>query len=282
MNTDQWRHNDNRNWAGDHRGYGNDYWRHNNEWWHDHGRNWVGWWQLGVGWPWYGVGWGPYYGGYGYYGYGYPYVGDYYGYSGDAYGAYDYPVEGTPYTAAYAPDQTTAASSGDTGEFYDQAIEAFHGGDYRNAVRLAGHASIDDPRNPDVHLLLSLGLFAMGEYRGAAMEAHAVASLGKTPDWAKVYEIYGNADTYTDQLRALEKYVRTNPKSAEARFVLGFQYLVTGHPETARDQFLASLKLAPKDRIAAQLLKESGGTVPDDIAKQVQSPPPPPTNEPQK
>ena len=41
-----------------------------------------------------------------------------------------------------------------------------------------------------------LGLFAIGEYRGAAMEAHAVGSLGKTPDWPKIYSYYGNVAPY--------------------------------------------------------------------------------------
>jgi len=65
---------------------------------------------------------------------------------------------------------------------------------------------VDEPRNPKVHLLYSLGLFAMGEYRGAAMESHAVVALGKTPDWPTVYGFYGNVDPYTTQLRKLEKY----------------------------------------------------------------------------
>ena len=251
--------------------YGNAYhhgnWDYNRAWWHNHGPNWVGWWQ--VGWPWYGVGWGPrYYGSYSYYDVA-PYYGDVY---------VDYNAEAVPYTAAYPAGDMTAAepsSGGDIMDFYPQALAAFQEGDYRNATRLAGHASIDDPRNPDVHLLLTLGLFAVGEYRGAAMEAHAAASLGKMPDWAKVFTIYGKVEPYAEQLRALEKYVREHPKAAEGRFLLGFLYMTAGHKEAAGGEFLQALRLTPKDRLAAQLLTEAGGTVPEDIAKQLIPPPAP-------
>ena len=92
-------------------------------------------------------------------------------------------------------------------DFYTQALTAFRQGDYGNATRLAGHAAIDDPRNPDVHILAMLGLFAMGEYRGAAMEAHAVAAMGHIPDWPTLYGFYENVTPYTEQLRKLEKFV---------------------------------------------------------------------------
>ena len=249
-------------------------------WWHEHGPNWVGWWDVGFGWPWFGFGWWPGY--YGFY-YGAPYCGGVYA----DYGYYG--SDAVPYAAAYPPAETaplangdatagtaTPPANGDALDFYAQALAAFQQGDYRNATRLAGHASIDDPRNPDVHVLLMQGLFAIGEYRGSAMEAHAVASLGKTPDWAKLYGLYGAVEPYTEQLRALEKYVHDKPSAAEGRFLLGFQYLMDGHPEAAQNEFLQALKLTPKDRLAAQLLKQVGGTVPEEIAKQLWPPPPPP------
>ena len=96
-------------------------------------------------------------------------------------------------------------------EYYSEALAAFKNGDYQNAVRLAGHATLEQPRNQKTHLLLMLGLFAAGQYRPAAMEAHAVAALGELPDWPTVYAIYGNVETYTRQVRALEKFRAQNP-----------------------------------------------------------------------
>ncbi len=253
-------------------------WDHNRKWWYDNHNHWVGWWNVGVGWPLYGAGWWP-----GYYSYRYPY---YYStpYYGDTYIDNNYySSTAVPYSAAYAPADSTVAQQpqGDMMDFYPQAVDAFQSGDYRNAVRMAGHASIDDPKNPQVHLVLSLGLFALGEYRGAAMEAHAVAALGKLPDWQTVYDLYGKAEPYTEQLRALEKAVNENPKSPENRFLLGFLYLIADHREAAQTQLLKALQLTPKDPIAAQLLTDAGGTVPEDIANQLKelTPPPPPSSE---
>lgn len=115
-----------------------------------------------------------------------------------------------------------------------QGVNAFREGDYGNATRLAGHAAVDDPRNQNVHVLAMLGLFAMGEYRGAAMEAHAVAALGPIPDWPKVYAFYGKLDPYTEQLRKLEKFVHGNQTAPEGRFLLGFQYLMLDHRDASK------------------------------------------------
>ena len=175
-----------------------------------------------------------------------------------------------------APPRPEGTASGDDPfDFHGRARAAFAQGDFRNATYLAAHATVDEPRNPKTHLLYSLGMFALGEYRGAAMEAHAVVSLGKTPDWPTVYGVYGNLEAYTTQLRTLEKYVHDHPSSPEGRFLLGFHYLMAGHPNEAKDELLKALKLAPRDRLAAQLLKEAGGTVPPEIAKQLSELPPP-------
>ena len=91
-----------------------------------------------------------------------------------------------------------AAESASLGEQYaEQARESFRDGDYRQALRLAQHAAIDMPRDPAVHELMSLVLFALKDYRGAAIEAHAALALGPPIDWPTLYAYYGNADTYT-------------------------------------------------------------------------------------
>jgi hypothetical protein len=235
--------------------------------------------------PWYGYryGYGGFYPGYGlawwpwWYSYGgwpgyYSYY-DYYPYNN--YTTYAYDSDTVPYAdsepIAESP-MTNATIGEEQSEYYTEALAAFQQGDFSNAVRLAGHAAIDEPRNPDVHLLLSLGMFALGQYRGAAMEAHAVAAMGQIPDWAKVYAIYGNVETYTNQLRALEKYVSAHPKSPEGRFMLGFQYMIAGHPDAAKGELLQALNLTPQDRLAGQLLTKAGGTIPPQIARRMSPP----------
>ena len=86
-------------------------------------------------------------------------------------------------------------------------------------------------------------MFATGEYRGAAMEAHAVALLGKTPDWSVVYDFYGDLEPYTKQLRALEKYASDKPKQPEGHFLLGFFCMIGGYRDAAKGELLEALKL---------------------------------------
>jgi hypothetical protein len=247
----------------DHHGFD----RHN--WW---GHNW---WGLGWWWPSWGWNWGGYYPwySYDYYGY-YPYWS--YGYYDDDSPSYGTVVASEPedgtYTSGYAPvanDQTAAVQTAAGGEsdFYAQAANAFQQGDYRAALRFAGHAAVDNPRDPSVHMLLMLSMFAVGEYRGAAMEAHAVEAMDGKVDWPSLYAFYGNVDTYSKHLRALEQYVTKNPNAADGRILLGFQYMAAGHQDAARGQFLLALEKMPQDRIAAQLLTAVGGKVPENIQK---------------
>jgi thioredoxin-like negative regulator of GroEL len=175
-----------------------------------------------------------------------------------------------PATTAWKND----GSANQVNPFYEQAKSAFRQGSYRDGAHLAAHAMIDEPKNPAVHLLFVLSMFAGGEYRGAAMEAHSVALLGKTPAWAEVFEFYGDPAPFTKQLRALEKFATEKPQQPEARFLLGFLYMVNGYRDAAKEQFLAALKLTPRDRVAAQLLRLQGGEVPADIARQLAESPP--------
>ena len=235
--------------------------------------------------PWYDYGsdwWPGYYAYYGGYPYDYGYYGSYpdSGYYGDYYGGYPYdegnyagavPPDIGPYTAGEPPvpnEPPAATKEGPSeSEYYSEALAAFKNGDYQNAVRLAGHATLEQPRNQKTHLLLMLGLFAAGQYRPAAMEAHAVAALGEMPDWPTVYAIYGNVETYTRQVRALEKFRAQNPLAVEGRFLVGFLYAVDGHKAAAQAELLAALKAVPQDTVAAKLLTIEGGQVPPDIAR---------------
>ncbi len=140
--------------------------------------------------------------------------------------------------------------------FRTDALDNFRRGDYRQAARLANHALVDAPRDAKSHELMSLVLFAMGEYQGAAMEAHAATALGPVSDWATLYSYYGDMPTYTRQLNALEEYVTKNPSAPEAHFVLGYHYMMMGHPKEARIQFAKVVALAPRDQAAAALLKQ--------------------------
>jgi tetratricopeptide (TPR) repeat protein len=208
---------------------------------------------------WYGLYNWPYYYGYGYYGpdYGYGYV-PAYGYdNGLAYTA-NYGQYENPSDISVAPAQPTArentAPSGE--EYLTQALAAFQSGDYRNGLLLANHAAVDMPQEPRVHETMSLAMFALKNYRGAAMEAHAALALGSMIDWPTLYAYYGNLDTYSSQLRALEAFVRDNPKAPEGHFLLAYHYLMMGHKAEAKQQLTEVIKLVPADKLAQTLLKQ--------------------------
>ncbi len=244
--------------------YGSHFWWPGYEyWWGSYwwpGRTWAGFW------------WPGYYG-YGYpyrsYGHGYPYYGDYV-YDEGSYGV-------APYAAAAAPSESMTAvapeAQTEASQFYERALRAFQESDFRNAMRLAAHAAIDNPEDANVHVLLSLAMFAQGDYQGAAMEAHGLAAMGKIPNWEMVFGFYGKLQPYETQLRALEKFAGENPSAPEGRFLLGFHYMMAGHRDAAQGELLEALKVAPEDRLAAQLLTHVGGKVPADIAqRQSQAP----------
>jgi tetratricopeptide (TPR) repeat protein len=240
-----------------HPGNGNGNWGNHGDWGYNHGYWGGGWggWGWGLGFPF----------GFGYWG-GYPYSwggywGDYYNpygpvysdlYPAGAYG-YTYPDAGdyaanlpavpnqtlpnqtgpgpNPPVMADNPQQAPSLddAAGNEGEqYYNEARAAFAQGDYRNALRLAGHASVESPQNAKVHELTSLALFASGEYRGAATAAHAALALGAPSDWANLYSYYNDNQKYTEQLRKLEKAVTDAPKAAAGQFLLGYHYLMTG------------------------------------------------------
>jgi len=120
---------------------------------------------------------------------------------------------------------------------------------------------------------MSLALFALKDYRGAAMEAHAAVALGPISDWAQLYSYYGNVEPYTKQLDALVDYVHKNRSSAEGRFLLAYHDLMMGHTPEGKEQLTQAIALAPQDKVAQQLMAQLGGTA---VTATMPAPPPPP------
>jgi tetratricopeptide (TPR) repeat protein len=213
----------------------------------------------------------PYYYGsaYPYYSNGYP-ISDYvYDYGSTGQYGVNSPIDPNAVSAQPAPGNqmqppADVEQAGVEGlQYYNEARAAFEQGSYRDALRLAGHSGLDSPQNPKVHELASLALFASGDYRSAATEAHAALAFGTPSSWADLYGYYNDVDKYTDQLRKLEKTVSTTPNSAPAQFLLGYQYLMTGATPEAKEHFAQAAKLTPNDKLAQHILKQldSGAAV---------------------
>ena len=110
------------------------------------------------------------------------------------------------------------------------------------------------PNDATLHEFLSLVLFAQGKYEPAAAPLYAVLSVGPGWDWTTLIGNYADANLYTTQLRALEAYVKANPKAAQGRFVLAYHYITQGHGDAAVDQLKEVVASQPNDTLSAQLL----------------------------
>jgi predicted Zn-dependent protease len=258
---------------------------------HHHG----GWWGGGFGnyWGWYGyyggggyawsilnlinsLGYGYRYG-YGGYGCGYAYnpycsYGGYGGYASPGYYLYSAPYYGTDQASAdpnaltvtAAPNGTTNTASAAT--FADDGEAAFKAGDFKQAEYALRHAVVDDPKNPVLVMMLSQALFANGKYDEAAgATQNAMQQLPKD-QWGVVVtnykDLYSNNQSYTDQLRALEKAAKDKPDSPALHFLLGFHYGYLGYPRDAVIELDKTIKLAPRDEMAKQLREEMQNKLP--------------------
>ena len=255
---------------------------HNNAWgnyYHHGGWGWGGYWPWYAGWG-LGLGWGW---GYPYaYSYYYPDANDYYySYAPADYGvvgpaaptvteAPQPPAEPSPLAATTENPQPGADEAL---QYYSEARAAFLAGDYRNALRLAGHAGVEAPGNPKIHELTSLALFALGKYGPAASEAHAAMALGDIAQWKDLYGYYNDVDKYTAQLRALEKAAKGNGQSAAEHFLLGYHYLMIGARKNAQTELAAAAKLTPDDKLAGHYLRQlqsNGAIKPPETASRPQ------------
>jgi TolA-binding protein len=156
-------------------------------------------------------------------------------------------------TTAATPDTTASAGANSS---YDQARDAFKAGDYQQAVKLDQQAIAQSPNDTSLHEFLGLTYFAQGDYRQAAAPLYAVLSLRPGWDWTTLSGMYPDVDTYTTQLRALESFVRANPDSAQAHFVLAYQYLTAGHDPNAIAQLKEVVRLQPSDTLSAQIIAQ--------------------------
>jgi tetratricopeptide (TPR) repeat protein len=171
--------------------------------------------------------------------------------------------EALPTTEPPPPDSKDETVAKANKEF-DAAREAFKAGDAAKAQALAEKAIRLLPSDATLHEFRAMTLFAQGRYKDAAATLYAVLAAGPGWDWKTMRGLYPDEDTYTRQLRALEEHVRKAPDSAEARFVLAYQYLVLGSKDEAVKQLKEVVRLQPQDKLSAALVKAL--TTPDAAA----------------
>jgi tetratricopeptide (TPR) repeat protein len=137
----------------------------------------------------------------------------------------------------------------------NDAISAFRQGDYDAALDIVNKAIAQHPSDSVLHEFRALVLFAKADYQQAAATLHSVLAVGPGWDWTTLSSLYASIQIYTDQLRALEAFVRNNPQDGGSRFVLAYHYMSAGHTDAARQQLQQVAQLVPNDRVAADLVK---------------------------
>jgi TolA-binding protein len=149
----------------------------------------------------------------------------------------------------------------------DKARSAFLTGDYPRAQELIEKGIKKLPGDATLHEFRALTLFAQKKYSEAAGTIYAVLSAGPGWTWDTLKSFYDNEKTYQEQLRALEKDSRANPKSADDHFLLGYHYLILDAKDAATKQLEKVAKLLPKDELTAALLKALKAPPPTDRPK---------------
>lgn len=193
-----------------------------------HGRRFVWTWVLGTAFSYYN----PYCGDSGFFG----------GGGGDCYD-YSQPIAGDCVPTDDGVEEAADANS------------AFMSGDYDTALAEVNAAVKEMPNNSDLHQFRSLILFAMGRYQESAAAAHAALVNDNGWNWEILKGFYASTDTYTAQLRALEKFTDAKPKNAPGRFLLAYHYLMLGHARAAVKQLKVVVALEPRDQLSASILQ---------------------------
>ena len=123
--------------------------------------------------------------------------------------AYDY---SQPLSTQATPPQPSVTDQ--AGSEFDAARDAFKSGDYNKALSLTDQAIKELPNEAALHEFRGVTLFALTRYTEAAVPLYAVLAVGPGWDWGTFISLYPEASVYTEQLRALESYCRTNAGSA--------------------------------------------------------------------
>jgi len=101
-----------------------------------------------------------------------------------------------------------------------------------------------------------------------------VLSVGPGWDWPTLVGLYSDVATYTRQFRVLEEFVRQNPESAPARFVLAYHYITGGHLNEAVGLLRDVVRMQPTDKVSSQLLQQFEGIVKGGPAEAAPASPP--------
>ncbi len=234
--------NGNRDYGDNSGGYG---WGYGNDYGHNHGyqRNRY----RPFGWGLGGWGLGSLYYNSGYLGYSNPY----YVSAGPTYYNYSQPIP----VSYNAPVVVVSNEPDSADQVLSNAVAAFKQNDYAAALDITNKGITQHPDDAVLHEFRSLVLFAKQDYQQSAGTIHSVLAVGPGWDWTTLSSMYSSVSIYTEQLRALEAFTKSNPDDAASRFLLAYHYMSCGHHGDAARHLQEVVRLMPNDRVAADVLK---------------------------
>jgi tetratricopeptide (TPR) repeat protein len=161
-----------------------------------------------------------------------------------------------PIPVDYSASPTVAGATGNPADdVLNSAVAAFKQADYDAALDIINKGIVQYPTDSVMHEFRGLVLFAKGDYQQAAATIHSVLAIGPGWDWTTLASLYTSVVIYTNQLRALEASVTSNPQDAAGHFLLAYHYLTAGHADAAAAQLQQVVTLASSDQIASDMLK---------------------------
>ncbi|MDP3851470.1 MAG: hypothetical protein Q8Q59_13255 [Luteolibacter sp.] len=186
--------------------------------------------------------------------------------------SYTQPVSVT--AAANPPGEEKAAELAETksNEALDRSRTAFKLGDYLTASKAVDEAIGHTPGDVTLHEYRALVFFALGKYSDAAGVLNPVLASGPGWAWETMIGLYNDSETYAGQLRDLESYAKNSPEKADARFLLGYHYMVCDYMEKAYAEFSKAAELQPADSISRQLRDLTKSSIPDGGESDIEAP----------
>jgi len=146
-------------------------------------------------------------------------------------------------------------STTDADQFLNDAVAEFQGSNYDAALDIVNRGILQYPDDAVLHEFRSLVLFARQDYQQSAATIHSVLAVGPGWNWTTLASMYSDVGLYTQQLRNLEGFTRSNPQDAASRFLLSYHYMTCGHQDAAIRQLEQVVQIKPDDAVAADLLR---------------------------
>ena len=167
--------------------------------------------------------------------------------------------------AAHPPgdEKTSELAETKSNEALEQSRTFFKQGDYLAASKAVDEAIGYTPGDVTLHEYRALVFFALGKYSDAAGVLNPVLASGPGWSWDTMVGFYNGSETYNEQLRKLETYSKGAPNKADARFLLGYHYMVCGHMEKANAEFAKASEFQSADSISRQLRNLTAASIPD-------------------